>query len=218
MPTRAESAEAEKKRISSVLRRLNRHFPDPKCELDYQGTYQLLVAVILSAQCTDVRVNIVTPPLFAAFPDPPAMAKATQAQVEALVKSTGFFRNKAKNIIATSKRLVESFGGNVPANMEDLLSLPGVARKTANVVLGECFGIAEGVVVDTHVNRLSNLLSLTKSQDPKRIEKDLMALLPKKRWIKFAHQLILHGRRTCIARRPKCDACFLLEHCPGNSA
>ena len=207
--------ESEKKRLRSILRSLDRLFPDPKCELDYDTPYQLLVAVILSAQCTDVRVNMVTPPLFQAFPDAHAMAEATQAEVESLVKSTGFFRNKAKNIIATSRRLVEMWNGEVPNRMEDLLSLPGVARKTANVVLGECFGIAKGVVVDTHVKRLSNLLGLTTSSDPKKIEKDLMEILPRRRWIKFSHQLILHGRRTCIARRPRCDSCPLKKHCPG---
>ncbi len=215
MSSKPAKNDQEKKRVSAILRGLTRLFPDPQCELDYETTYQLLIAVILSAQCTDVRVNMVTPPLFEAFPDAEAMSQATQEEVEILVKSTGFFRNKAKNIIAASRRIVEEFDGEVPAVMDDLLSLAGVARKTANVVLGECFGIAEGVVVDTHVRRLSNLLGLVDSQDPKRIEKELMALLPKKRWIKFSHQLILHGRRTCIANRPKCDQCPLLKHCPG---
>ena len=212
--TQSQQTAEEKKRLRAILRGLDRLFPDPKCELDYETPFQLLIAVILSAQCTDVRVNMVTPPLFDAFPDAHTMAQASQDEVEALVKSTGFFRNKARNIIATSQRLVEMWGGTVPSRMDDLLSLPGVARKTANVVLGECFGIAHGVVVDTHVKRLANLLGLTRSSDPGKIEKDLMALLPQRRWIKFSHQLILHGRRTCIARRPQCEACPLHRHCP----
>jgi len=201
-------------RIRRLLRGLDRVFPDPKCELDYESTFQLLIAVILSAQCTDKRVNIVTPDLFRAYPTPEAMAGASQEAMEKLIHSTGFFRNKAKNIIACSRRIVERHNGQVPSSMEELVALAGVARKTANVVLGECFGIAEGVVVDTHVARQSNLLGLTKQKDPKRIEKDLMALIPKKKWIKFSHQMVLHGRRTCIARRPQCDECTLAKDCP----
>ncbi|MCB9832393.1 MAG: endonuclease III [Planctomycetes bacterium] len=211
--TAAEESE-EKRRLQRIFRKLDRLFLQPRCELDHEGSFQLLVAVILSAQCTDKRVNMVTPFLFARFPDAAAMARADLAEVEELVKSTGFFRNKAKNIVATARRLVADFGGEVPADMAALLSLPGVARKTANVVLGECFGIAEGIVVDTHVARLSKLLGLTEASDPVRIERELIARVPRSRWIKFAHQLILHGRRTCIARRPNCAACLLRPDCP----
>ncbi|MCA9320988.1 MAG: endonuclease III [Planctomycetes bacterium] len=207
----------EKRRVNRILRRLDRIFPDPRCELDYESPFQLIIAVILSAQCTDVRVNMVTPALFARFPDPQDLAHADLTEVESLVRSTGFFRNKAKNIVGCARLLVERHQGEVPRTMDALLELPGVARKTANVVLGECFGIAKGVVVDTHVTRLSNLLGLTTHRDAKRIEQDLMALLPKSRWIKFSHQLILHGRRTCIARRPRCTECPLAKDCPGRT-
>ncbi len=208
------SPDEEKKRRQRIFRKLDRIFPDPRCELDYDTSFQLLVAVILSAQCTDKRVNMVTPALFERFPDPAAMARAEVPEVEELVKSTGFFRNKAKNIVATARRLVADFGGEVPADMDALLTLPGVARKTANVVLGECFGIARGVVVDTHVMRLSRLLGLTTASDPVKIERELIEIVPKRRWIKFSHQLILHGRRTCIARRPQCASCLLAADCP----
>ena len=185
-----------------------------ECALDYDTPWQLVVAVILSAQCTDEMVNKVTPGLFRAHPTPASLAAATQESVEELVHSTGFYRNKAKNIIACAKRVIDEFGGEVPQTMDELLSLAGVARKTANVVLGEVYGIAEGVVVDTHVKRISNLLGLTKEQDPKKIEQEMMVKIPRDHWIRFAHQLIHHGRRTCIARRPKCEECFLADHCP----
>lgn len=201
-------------RLSGILERLDRIFPDPKCELDHASPFQLIIAVILSAQCTDKRVNMVTPILFAKWPNARALAGARQIDVEDVVKSTGFFRNKAKNIIACAQRIVDAFGGEVPGRMDDLLTLAGVARKTANVVLGECFGIAEGVVVDTHVTRLSGLLGLTKATDPKKIEDDLMRILPHDRRIRFSHQLILHGRRTCIANRPQCGDCGLVDLCP----
>ena len=215
MTTRsADRAKAEKARIRRILRRLDRLHPNPKCELDYETPFQLLVATILSAQCTDKRVNMVTPVLFEHYPTPEALAAADQGDVEAIIKSTGFFRNKAKNILGAARVLVEDFGGEVPADMDALLTLPGVARKTANVVLGECFGRAEGIVVDTHVRRLSRLLGLTEETDPKKIERDLMEIIPKSHWIRFAHQLILHGRRVCIARRPRCDECLLADDCP----
>ena len=172
------------------------------------------MAVILSAQCTDKRVNMVTPTLFERYPEVEDLAKAKQADVEEIVRSTGFFRNKTKNLIATAQRIVSDFGGDVPGDMDELLSLPGVARKTANVVLGECFQVAEGVVVDTHVRRVSGRLALTAHDDPKKIEKDLMERIPRSRWILFSHQLILHGRRTCFARNPRCPECFLKDDCP----
>lgn len=211
MKTKPEAA------IGGIAARLDQVFPNPKCELDWRSPYELLVAVILSAQCTDKRVNLTTPALFARYPTPMALAAARREDVEALVKSTGFFRNKAKNIVGCAQGIVERFGGQVPQTMEDLLTLPGVARKTANVVLGECFGIASGVVVDTHVMRLAKLLGLTAATDPKKIERELMTILPKERWIRFSHQLILHGRRTCIALRPRCGECALADLCPSAS-
>lgn len=201
-------------RTAELVLCLDRLFPDPKCELDHRSPFELIIAVILSAQCTDKRVNMVTPVLFGRYPTPEALAAADLSDIERIIHSTGFFRNKAKNIVLCAQSLVKNFGGRVPPAMNDLLSLAGVARKTANVVLGECFGIAEGVVVDTHVTRLANLLGLTRSDDPKAIEKDLMAIVPRDRWIRFSHQLILHGRRTCIANRPRCAECGLADLCP----
>jgi len=203
-----------KKRAARIVRRLTREFPAPECALDHDTPFQLLVATILSAQCTDERVNQTTPALFAAYPDPFAMAKARPAHLEELIRSTGFFRNKAKNILGASVALVEEHDGVVPRTMDELLALPGVARKTANVVLGVAFGIAVGVVVDTHVSRISTLLELTSEKDPKKIERDLMAILPRKHWIDFSHRLILHGRKTCIARRPRCAECPIAKDCP----
>jgi endonuclease-3 len=196
-------------RIGEIIKGLSRLYPDVKCELDHQNAFQLVCATILSAQCTDARVNMVTPTLFARWPDARALAAADPSQLEEVIHSTGFFRNKAKNLIGMARGLVEDHGGEVPRDMEALLELPGVARKTANVVLGTAFGIASGVVVDTHVMRLSILLGLTRNADPIKIEQDLAALVPKKHWIDFAHRLIWHGRRVCIANRPKCDACPL---------
>lgn len=196
------------------MRKLTKEFPAPQCALDHDTPFQLLVATILSAQCTDERVNLTTPALFEAYPDAFAMAKASPAHLEELIRSTGFFRNKAKNILGASVALVEDHDGVVPRTMDELLALPGVARKTANVVLGVAFGIAVGVVVDTHVSRISNLLELTSEKDPKKIERDLMAILPEKHWIDFSHRLILHGRKTCIARRPRCAECPIAKDCP----
>jgi len=203
----------EARRVSLILRRLNLDYPDVVCALNHANAWELLAATILSAQCTDVRVNIVTPALFAAYPSVQAMAVAVQPDVEQLVRTTGFFRNKAKNLIGAAKGIVERYNGEVPTAMEDLLTLPGVARKTANVVLGSWFGIASGVVVDTHVSRISNRLGLTKATDPKKIEQDLIQVIPKKRWVLFSHQIIHHGRAVCVARKPKCDVCSLYDVC-----
>lgn len=203
----------EARRVSLILKRLNQDYPDVVCALNHANAWELLAATILSAQCTDVRVNIVTPALFAAYPSVQAMAVAAQPDVEQLVRTTGFFRNKAKNLIGAAKGIVERYNGQVPTAMEELLTLPGVARKTANVVLGSWFGIAGGVVVDTHVSRISSRLGLTKATDPRKIEQDLMQVIPKKRWVLFSHQIIHHGRQVCIARKPKCDVCRLYDLC-----
>ena len=216
-PARARAGTAARpdaRRVKALLARLARHDPDPRCALDYANPYELLVAVILSAQCTDKRVNLVTPALFARYPTPAALARAEQADVEELIRSTGFFRNKAKSLIGMARRLVDAFGGKVPRGMDELLSLPGVARKTANVVRGECFGLADGVVVDTHVTRLAFRLGLTRHTDPVRIERDLMAALPQPEWIDFSHRLIRLGRTICVARTPRCPECPLLSLCP----
>mgnify|MGYP000979676304 CR=1 FL=1 len=197
-----------------VLQRLRVRHPDAHCELDHDGPFQLLIATILSAQTTDVRVNMVTPPLFAAYPTPARLAAASQEDVETIIRSTGFYKNKAKNIIGCARGLMERHGGEVPRTISELSALPGVGRKTANVVLGNCFGINEGVVVDTHVTRLSQLLGFTKLEDPVKIEQELMKLFPKEEWAMLSHLLIFHGRRVCIARRPQCDLCSLADVCP----
>jgi endonuclease-3 len=189
-------------------------YPDAHCELEFANPFQLLVATILSAQCTDKRVNMVTPALFAAYPDAHALAAARQEEVEELVKSTGFFRSKAKNLIGMATALVERHGGEVPCDMAALVALPGVGRKTANVILGNAFGVSEGVVVDTHVARLSARLGLSAADDPVRIEHDLVALFPRERWTMLSHLLIFHGRRTCDARRPRCGECAVAALCP----
>jgi endonuclease-3 len=203
-----------KTHIDEVLATLRRLYPEAKVALTHESAFELLVATILSAQCTDERVNKVTPALFARFPNVAALAHAEQSELEEIIRSTGFFRNKARNLIGMAKGLMERFSGEVPRTMEDLLTLPGVARKTANVVLGSAFGIVSGVVVDTHVTRLSGLLGLSQQSDAGRIEQDLMRLVPKESWIEFSHLLIWHGRRICIARRPKCSECALSELCP----
>jgi endonuclease-3 len=207
-------AEKEQQRVGEICSRLDDEYPDVNCALYHQNPYQLLVATILSAQCTDVRVNMVTPALFERYPSPKVLAGAEAGELQELIRSTGFFRNKAKNLMGAAKKMVASFKGKVPESMEELLSLPGVARKTANVVLGTAFGISDGVVVDTHVKRLSNRLGLTHQKDPNKIEKDLMRELPRKRWIIFSHQLIHHGRRVCKARSPRCEECVLNDLCP----
>jgi endonuclease-3 len=206
-------AGTDPKRVAAILQKLDEAYPDAVCELKYQNPFQLLVATILSAQCTDVRVNQVTPGLHQKYKGPKDLAYANPQELEQEIRTTGFFRNKTKSLIGASKEIAEKFGGEVPRTMEEMLSLPGVARKTANVVLGTGYGIASGVVVDTHVQRLSNRLDLTKNQDPKKIEQDLMNIIPKEKWIQFSHQLIWHGRRVCIARKPKCVECNLERLC-----
>ncbi len=207
----------EAQRVRTLLALLARHDPDPRCALVHANAFELLAATILSAQCTDVRVNLVTPALFSRYPTPAALAAAEVQDVEELVRSTGFFRNKAKNLVGMAQALVERHGGQVPREMEALVELPGVARKTANVVRGECFRLADGVVVDTHVLRLSYRLGLTEAHDPLRVERDLMASLPREDWIAFSHRLIRLGRTVCVARKPRCTACPLAAHCPKRS-
>ena len=201
-------------RATVVLRRLKKAYPDAHCALGHADAYQLLVATILSAQCTDARVNMVTPALFARYPTAGALAHAAQPELEDIIRSTGFFRSKSKNLIGMAQALVADHQGEVPRTMAALEALPGVGRKTANVVLGNAFGIDEGVVVDTHVTRLARLLELTRAKEAPKIEQDLMALFPRKDWTLLAHLLITHGRQVCIARRPKCDACVLADVCP----
>ncbi|MGE5179508.1 MAG: endonuclease III [Bacteroidota bacterium] len=200
--------------IHLLVQRLRQAHPDAACALTHQDPFQLLIATILSAQCTDARVNMVTPHLFARFPDPVSMSRATQPELEEIIRTTGFFRNKAKSIRGASERLVEAYGGSVPRTMEELLTLPGVARKTANVVLGTGYGVSEGVVVDTHVYRVSRRLGLTRASDPVDVERDLMKAVPREEWIEFSHLLIFHGRRVCVARKPRCEACAVLDLCP----
>ena len=201
-------------RMPTILRLLDETYPGATTALDWKDPVQLLVATILSAQCTDVRVNQVTPQLFARFPDAAALAAAPIDELEGLIRTTGFFHNKAKAIKGTAQRLVERHGGEVPRSMEATLELPGVARKTANVVLGTAYALPTGIVVDTHVKRVAARLGLTTEEDPEKIERDLMQLLPQDRWIGFSHQLILHGRAICQARRPQCESCSLAPHCP----
>jgi endonuclease III len=200
-------------RVHAILQKLDEAYPAAACALNHENAFQLLIATILSAQCTDERVNQVTATLFPKYPGPQAFAYANPAELEKEIRPTGFFRNKTKSIMGASKRIVEEFAGQVPKTMEELLTLPGVARKTANVVLGTGFGIAVGVVVDTHVQRLAGRLDLTKNTDPKKIEQDLMRVIPQEKWILFAHQLIWHGRRVCQARKPKCLECNLEKLC-----
>ena len=201
-------------RVRSVSEGLEELYPDVDCELDRETPFQLLIATILSAQTTDQRVNMVTPVLFKRYPTAAAMAKAPLPTLEKIIRSTGFFRMKAKSIKGAAAGLLARFGGEVPRTVAELTTLPGVARKTANVVLGTAYGLAEGVVVDTHVQRLSMRLGLTRKTDPKDIEKDLMQVLPHDRWIRIGHQLIWHGRRVCFARKPNCAACTLAPFCP----
>jgi endonuclease-3 len=203
-----------KSRLRKVLARLKRAYPDATCSLDYDSPLQLLVATILSAQCTDERVNTVTPVLFEAYPTALDLAEARPADLEGIIRSTGFFRNKAKSILGCCRALVDRHNGEVPTTMEDLTQLDGVGRKTANVVLGTAFGIADGVVVDTHVKRISGRLGLTGQTDPEKVEVDLMALTPRKDWIALPHLFIRHGRATCTARSPDCQACRLADLCP----
>jgi endonuclease-3 len=192
---------------------LDQLYPDVTCALTHKDSWELLVATILSAQSTDVRVNMVTPELFSKYPTVQDIAKLEPQQLEADIRSTGFFRNKSKSVVGAARKIVNEFGGKVPDNMDDLLNLPGVARKTANVVLGTWFHKADGIVVDTHVHRVSRRLELTKHDDPKKIEQDLMRIIPREKWILFSHQLIWHGRKLCFARSPKCVDCLLENIC-----
>jgi endonuclease-3 len=205
---------SKKQHALEILIRLKRLYPDATCSLNYETPVQLLVATILSAQCTDERVNKVTPALFAKFPDAKSLANADIVEIEELVRSTGFYHNKAKNIQGACRQIVAEFNGEVPRQMEQLLGLPGVARKTANVVLAHAFGIIQGVTVDTHVKRLTNLLGLTKHSDPVKIEQDLMRLIPQADWENFSIMTIYHGRAICKARRPDCHNCELADLCP----
>jgi endonuclease-3 len=209
-----ESPDARRARAGRVYRTLHQTYPDAHCALNHANAFELLVATILSAQCTDVRVNMVTPALFKRFPTPDAMAQADLAELESLIRTTGFFRNKAKSIKGAAQTLVERFGGQVPGSMDDLLTLSGVARKTANVVLGNAFDTNVGVVVDTHIGRLSHRLGFTAHTDPVKIERDLMDLFPQKQWTMLAHLLIFHGRQICTARKAMCESCPLADDCP----
>ena len=201
-------------RVRSILEALEELYPDVDCELDRETPFQLVCATILSAQCTDDRVNMVTPELFRRFPTPEAMSRAPLPTLEKIIRSTGFYKQKAKSLKGSAAALLARFGGEIPKTIEELTSLPGVARKTANVVLGTAFGIADGVVVDTHIQRLAMRLGLTRATDPKDIERDLMKVLPRETWIRAGHQLIWHGRRVCFARKPSCAACTLAPFCP----
>jgi endonuclease-3 len=203
-----------KAHAAKVLRRLLKLYPDAHCELDYRNPYELAVATILSAQCTDKRVNLVTPELFRRWPTPAALADAPREEIEQVIQSTGFFRNKAKSLSGFAAKVTAEHGGQVPAVMEQLVALPGIGRKTANVVLGNAFGINEGIVVDTHVQRLSKRLGLTKETDPVNVERALIPLFPRERWTILSHLLIWHGRRVCDARKPRCGECSLAEICP----
>jgi endonuclease-3 len=207
----ADSALASQAR--RIFRALARLYPDAHCALDHEGPLQLLIATILSAQCTDVRVNLVTPALYARYPDAAAFASAVPRELESAIQSTGFFRNKARNIIACCRQIVDEHGGEVPGTMEELCHLPGVGRKTANVILGNAFGVP-GITVDTHVGRVSRRLGLTTCTDPEKVERDLMTLIPRKDWTLFSHRLIFHGRRVCFARKPNCAGCALAKLCP----
>jgi len=200
-------------RVAAILDALAKTYPGVVCALHHRNAWELTVATILSAQCTDVRVNIVTPALFKAFPTPKAMAAASLPEIEEMIRTTGFYRNKAKSIQGAARIVTEEFGGKVPETMEEILRLPGVARKTGNVVLGSWYGIAAGVVVDTHVMRLSRRLELTKQTAPEKVEQDLMKIIPQDRWIAFSHEMIHHGRQVCVARKPKCADCTLERLC-----
>ncbi len=217
MTKKTDTTEAKKERIKKILPLLRKHYSDAHTALEHRTPLQLLVATILSAQCTDVRVNMVTPALFDKYHTARDFAKADPAELEDMIRSTGFYRNKAKNIIACAAALVDRYNGEVPNTMEALESLAGVGRKTANCVLGSAFGIPSGVVVDTHVIRLSNRLGLTDNDNPEKIERDLNAIVPKNSWIFFSHAIILHGRAVCIARSPKCPECVFNSFCPSST-
>src|ERR1700730_12563771 len=201
------------RRVAAILAKLDEAYPAATCELKHENAFQLLISTILSAQCTDVRVNQVAETLYKKYPSPQAFAYATPGELEQDIRPTGFFRNKTKSVMGASKAIIEKFGGQVPRTMEEILTLPGVARKTANVVLGTGYGIASGVVLDTHVLRLSKRLDLSRNEDPKKVEQDLMKIIPQEKWIQFSHQLIWHGRRVCHARKPKCIECNMESLC-----
>ncbi len=209
----AHAAGTDPKRVVAILAKLDEAYGNATCELKHENAFQLLISTILSAQCTDVRVNQVAETLYKKYPDPKAFAYATPGELEQNIRPTGFFRNKTKSVMGASKAILEKFGGQVPRTMEEILTLPGVARKTANVVLGTAYGIASGVVVDTHVLRLSNRLDFSRNEDPKKVEQDLIKIIPREKWIQFSHQLIWHGRRVCQARKPKCIACNMESLC-----
>jgi endonuclease III len=211
-----ESVAAKRTRTAEIVRRLRAEYPDARCSLDHASAYELLTATILSAQCTDERVNMVTPALFRRYPSPQELAGARQEEVEEIIRSTGFFRSKARSLIGMAAGLVERHAGAVPAAMADLVSLPGVGRKTANVVLGNAFGMSEGVVVDTHVKRLSGRLGLTAHTDPEKIEPDLMKLVVREDWTDVPHLFIYHGRAVCKAPTPRCESCVLADICPSS--
>jgi endonuclease-3 len=210
---RAADRDLAPDRVAAILKGLDEAYPHAECALIHRSPWELLVATILSAQCTDVRVNLVTPELFLRFPNPAAMANATLPELEALIRTTGFFRNKAKSIHGAARKVIEEFGGQVPQTLAELTTIPGAARKTASVVLGVCFGKAEGVVVDTHVFRIARRLGLAKGDTPEKVERELMRILPQSRWIDFSHQIIHHGRQVCDARKPNCDRCNLEQLC-----
>ena len=208
-----ETPDALRSRVRRILRLLARAYPDAHCALHHDNTLQLLVATILSAQCTDARVNQVTPGLFARYPDAQAFAQAKPRELEQAIQSTGFFRTKARNLMACCQELVAHYQGQVPRTIDELVRLPGIGRKTANVVLGDAYGVP-GITVDTHVGRLSRRLGLTQHTDPEKVEQDLMRLIPRKQWTPFSHRLIFHGRQVCHARKPRCSACTLADACP----
>jgi endonuclease-3 len=209
----ARAAGTDPKRVATILAKLVEAYPNATCELKHEDAFQLLISTILSAQCTDVRVNQVAETLYKKYPDAKAFAYATPSELEQDIRPTGFFRNKTKSVMGASKAILEKFGGQVPRTMEEILTLPGVARKTGNVVLGTAYGIPSGVVVDTHVLRLSKRLDLSRNDDPKKVEQDLMKIIPREKWIQFSHQLIWHGRRVCHARKPKCIECNMESLC-----
>ncbi len=214
MPRAPKTDRDQKAHARQVCDALKRAYPDASCALLHSNPYQLLVATILSAQCTDARVNMVTPELFGRFPDSTSLAQAEQGELEALIRSTGFFRAKSRNLLAMARQVVRDHGGEIPRDLKSLTALAGVGRKTANVVLGTAFGIASGVVVDTHVNRLSRRLGLSSRNSAEQIEQELMAVFPRAQWVDLSHRLIQHGRRVCLARRPRCEVCALASICP----
>lgn len=214
MAKRKRSEPDPRRQARRVVEALKREYPEPACALVHADPYQLLVATILSAQCTDARVNLVTPALFHRYPDAHALARAEASELESLIRSTGFFRAKARNLLAMAQQVVERHDGRIPGDLESLTALAGVGRKTANVVLGVAFGLGEGIVVDTHVKRLAKRLGLSAGKTPEQIERELMKTVPRAEWVNLSHRLILHGRRVCVARRPRCEVCSLATFCP----